>query len=122
MRSSDEIMAERLLTGGKMLAKACPDCGCPLFEIKGDTTCVVCAEQRGGAREPVLQTAESASPAAVGVPVPAAAVEAGALSDELEIALVQLAKRLRDEPDPQRCIALVQCIRAGVETLALLRH
>lgn len=119
MRSPDEIMAERLLTGGKMLAKACPDCGCPLFEIKGETTCVVCAEQRAGKEEPVQQL-EPVAPAARGTA--AAAVEAGALHGELEGALVQLAKRLRDEPDPQRCITLVECIRAGIEALALLRH
>jgi UPF0148 protein len=95
-----------------MLAKACPDCGCPLFEIKGETSCVVCAEQRGGKEEPAAQ------PKAAGT----TAIEAGSLPGELEAALVQLAKRRRDEPDPQRCIALVQCIRAGIEALALLRH
>jgi len=103
-----------------MLAKACPDCGCPLFEIKGETTCVVCAEQRAGKEEPAQQPGPVA-PAATR-DTAAAAVEAGALPGELEAALVQLAKRLRDEPDPQRCITLVECIRAGIEALALLRH
>jgi UPF0148 protein len=103
-----------------MLAKACPVCGCPLFEIKGETTCVVCAEKRDGDEEPA-----AAPMVAAPADVPraaAAAVEAGALAAELEAALVQLAKRLSGEPDPQRCIALVQCIRTGIEALALLRH
>ena len=43
-RKEDEIMAEYLLKGGKMLEKCCTACGCPLFEYKGQTSCVVCAE------------------------------------------------------------------------------
>src|SRR5512136_1937037 len=43
-RKEDEIMAEYLLKGGKMLEKSCKTCGCPLFEVKGKTMCVVCAE------------------------------------------------------------------------------
>ncbi|NTW92707.1 MAG: hypothetical protein HGA40_04620, partial [Methanoregulaceae archaeon] len=42
MKREDEIMAEYLLKGGKMLSKSCPSCGCPLFEYKGETFCVVC--------------------------------------------------------------------------------
>ncbi|WP_409199189.1 Sjogren's syndrome/scleroderma autoantigen 1 family protein [Methanospirillum lacunae] len=37
-------MAEYLLKGGKMLAKTCQNCGSPLFEYKGETSCVVCKE------------------------------------------------------------------------------
>ena len=44
VRKEDEIMAESLLKGGKMLEKSCKTCGCPLFEVKGKTLCVVCAE------------------------------------------------------------------------------
>src|SRR5665647_2649803 len=44
VRKEDEIMAEYLLKGGKMLEKSCKTCGCPLFEVKGKTLCVVCAE------------------------------------------------------------------------------
>jgi len=46
-------MADHLLKGEKMLAKECKVCGSPLFEIKGETLCVVCAEQgRGEKRAP----------------------------------------------------------------------
>lgn len=45
MRKPDEIMADYLLKGGKMLAKTCNQCQCPLFEYKGETFCVVCREQ-----------------------------------------------------------------------------
>ncbi|HJJ39360.1 MAG TPA: hypothetical protein O0X42_04395, partial [Methanocorpusculum sp.] len=43
-KTPDEIMAVHLLNGGKMLNQMCPECGAPLFEIKGRKTCVVCAE------------------------------------------------------------------------------
>ena len=46
MRKPDVIMAEYLLNGGKMLAKTCPTCNSPLFEVKGRTFCAVCEEQR----------------------------------------------------------------------------
>ena len=45
-RKDDEIMAEYLLKGGKMLEKTCPACGCPMFEYKKKTFCVVCAEKK----------------------------------------------------------------------------
>ncbi len=44
MKTEDEIMASYLLKGGKMLSKTCSTCGCPLFEHKGETLCVVCKE------------------------------------------------------------------------------
>ncbi|NMC90015.1 MAG: hypothetical protein GYA64_10435, partial [Methanomicrobiales archaeon] len=40
--NADEVMAEYLLKGGKMLAKSCKICGYPLFEYKGETQCVIC--------------------------------------------------------------------------------
>ena len=46
MRGSDEIMAEYLLKGAKMLGKSCPECGSPLFTVKGETYCVVCRENK----------------------------------------------------------------------------
>ena len=49
----EDIMAEYLLKGGKMLDKTCPSCGSPLFLVKGETMCVVChkaQEERPGLR------------------------------------------------------------------------
>ena len=46
MRGSDEIMAEYLLKGAKMLGKTCPECGSPLFTVNGETYCVVCRENK----------------------------------------------------------------------------
>src|SRR5512136_2871683 len=65
-RKEDEIMAEYLLKGGKMLEKTCKTCGCPLFEVKGKTLCVVCAENEPandiknamGAKKPAVPPAQ----------------------------------------------------------------
>ena len=58
-RKEDEIMAEYLLKGGKMLEKACKTCGCPLFEVKGKTLCVVCAENEAAAKKPATKGAKA---------------------------------------------------------------
>lgn len=42
MSRPDEIMAQYLLKGGKMLAESCPVCHNPFFEYKGQRQCVVC--------------------------------------------------------------------------------
>lgn len=44
MSRPDEIMAQYLLKGGKMLAEACPLCHNPLFEYNGKRQCVICHE------------------------------------------------------------------------------
>jgi UPF0148 protein len=48
MSRPDEIMAEYLLKGGKMLAESCPVCHNPLFEYKGIRQCVVCQSRENG--------------------------------------------------------------------------
>ena len=120
MATDDEIMAQYLLKGGKMLAKTCQKCGSPLFEYKGETFCVVCRE-RGSPTEP-----------AKGQPVPAGAgaqesqgsppvrIEAGALGPTLEAVLVSLCRRIEHEPDPERVLVLMRAVRTGVSVLSLL--
>ena len=115
MTSDDEIMADHLLHGARMLARACPDCGCPLFEVKGETSCVVCANRRA-AEEPVPAEEGPAEPIAATGPAPAASVPAsapGPLADELGATLACLLQRARTEPDPERCRTLMECVRIG---------
>ena len=45
MSRPDEIMAQYLLKGGKMLAESCPLCHNPFFEYNGKHQCVVCQEE-----------------------------------------------------------------------------
>ncbi|WFN36062.1 autoantigen p27 domain-containing protein [Methanomicrobium antiquum] len=44
MKNPEDIMADYLLKGAKMLDKSCPECGLPLFNVKGETYCVVCRD------------------------------------------------------------------------------
>jgi UPF0148 protein len=113
MTSDDEIMADHLLHGARMLARACPDCGSPLFEVKGETSCVVCAAHRAsteagpariGSDQPLGPTVPAQAPAPAG---------SGRLADELDATLACLLKRARSEPDPERCRTLMECVRIG---------
>jgi UPF0148 protein len=115
MTSDDEIMADHLLHGSRMLARACPDCGSPLFEVKGETSCVVCAAHRASTE---AAPAGVGSDQPVGTPVPAQApapaqAGSGRLADELGATLACLLERARREPDPERCRTLMECVRIG---------
>jgi UPF0148 protein len=52
MSRPDEIMAQYLLKGGKMLAESCPVCHNPLFEYKSIRQCVVCQNGENGPEKP----------------------------------------------------------------------
>lgn len=112
-KKPEDIMAEYLLKGGKMLAKECKICGSPLFEYRGKTFCVVCAE-RGAEGE---RTPEPPAPAAVAVPRPAGSAEAG-----IEGAIASLCARVEGEQDERRCLTLMEAVLAGAEALRMLRQ
>lgn len=119
MTREDEIMAGYLLKGGKMLSKSCPSCGCPLFEVRGETLCVVCREGetgKNGAEGPVKEARAVAG--AAERPGPASP----ALGDALEETLRVLCIRIREEKDPQQVQILVKSLRTGVEALRMLRQ
>ena len=132
VRKEDEIMAEYLLKGGKMLEKTCKTCGCPLFEVKGKTLCVVCAEN-------VTAAPASAEPAAhvhhehghvcsCGEDHEAHHEHGendndscdGGLADELAMTLFSLCERVQNEKDPENVLALMNAIKAGTESLEIL--
>jgi UPF0148 protein len=111
---ADEIMAEYLLKGGKMLAKSCKACGYPMFEYKGETQCVIC--QTGA-------PAEAAPEAANPVPAPGPALppaHPGAAAEALELTLVHLCERIRSEPRAGECLSLMEAVLKGAEALAIL--
>ena len=139
-RKEDEIMAEYLLKGGKMLEKTCRTCGCPLFEVKGKTFCVVCAEN---------EPAKDAKNAKGGKKAAAPAVEAGAaahahadghactcgedhddelctcdedggLTEELAFTIHSLCERIQNEKDPERVLVLMESVKTGTEALGIL--
>ncbi|HJJ85866.1 MAG TPA: hypothetical protein O0X52_01915 [Methanocorpusculum sp.] len=99
-RNPDDIMAEHLLTGGKMLSEACPKCGAPLFEIHGVKQCVVCAEN---AKEETLPSTP--------------------LGDEIDSLIHEFIQRAHVEPDASRCLTYMECIRTAAEAKTMLvRH
>jgi len=106
-----------------MLEKSCKTCGCPLFEVKGKTLCVVCAER---------DTAEKSSPATA-APVHheqgnecscgehhEESCGGGLLSDELAMTIVSLCERIQNEKDPDNVLALMNAVKTGTEALQIL--
>jgi len=119
-----------------MLEKSCKTCGCPLFEVKGKTLCVVCAEN-GPA-----QSADTHSHAA-----PAAAAHAhnhehgescscgmdhdedscecengdeSGLTEELAFTIHSLCLRIQNERDPKEVLTLMNAVKSGTEALEVL--
>jgi UPF0148 protein len=130
-RKDDEIMAQYLLKGGRMLEKCCTTCGCPLFDYKGKTLCVVCAE-KGETTGKEGQPAASSTPAAPNTPLgtPAAIPtvpallplpEAEPLAREIASTILVICQRIKAENDPGRCLTLMDAVKTGTEALDLLR-
>jgi UPF0148 protein len=117
MKREDEIMAEYLLKGGKMLAKTCPSCGCPLFEYKGETFCVVCREksapEKGEQLPPVTRDVPEKEH-----PYPEGTTD---LACSLEETLIAISLRIRQESDPEQVMVLMNSLKRGIEALRLLR-
>jgi UPF0148 protein len=143
-RKEEEIMAEYLLKGGKMLEKSCKTCGCPLFEVKGKTLCVVCAENAIAAKAAPAAAAKAAAPAA--------ALHAhhehthehgegctcgqdhdeescscgddecgdGGLTEELAFTIHSLCLRIQNERDPNHVLTLMTAIKEGTDALETL--
>ncbi len=134
-RKEDEIMAEHLLKGGKMLEKTCKTCGCPLFEVKGKTYCVVCAEKDAPAQEKktAKKPAAPAAPASAhvhddGSPCTcgdehgeeACTCDDGGLAEEIAFTVHSLCGRIQNEKDPARVLVLMNAVKAGTEALEIL--
>ena len=115
-------MAEYLLKGGKMLSRACPACGSPLFEVKGETLCVVCRERKTKPKEQAVQAAAAAPVPAAGSDVAAPAGEPDSCEEELAATVVALCRRARDERNAERCLAFAEGAKRCAEALAVLRH
>jgi UPF0148 protein len=128
-RKEDEIMAEFLLKGGKMLEKCCTTCGCPLFEYKGKTFCVVCAEYAQAQAAEKQPASVPAPQKNVGSAVPVLSPAPGnrdpeteAIARELSGTILALCHRIKNEGDPDRCLALMDSVKIGTEALQILRQ
>jgi UPF0148 protein len=136
-RKEDEIMAEYLLKGGKMLEKACKTCGCPLFEVKGRTFCVVCAdneslkENRNAEDIKKAAAAPAQAPAAVhvhhegnvctcGEDHDEESCNDGGLAEELAFTIHSLCLRIQNEKDPNHVLTLMTAVKEGAGALETL--
>ncbi|NLZ29659.1 MAG: hypothetical protein GX885_02750 [Methanomicrobiales archaeon] len=133
--NADEVMAEYLLKGGKMLAKSCKICGYPLFEFRGETQCVICPLEASGEHppgpEPTPPAPEVPEPPAptpaiprlpAEPPAPAVAGSQYRVIVELEETVVALCERIRREQRADECLTLMMAVERGVEALAVLGH
>ena len=133
-KKPDDIMAEYLLKGAKMLSKTCPTCGSPMFTYKDRTFCVLCENEPEGGKatgkkQPVQAGTASTTrgrkielPAVAGQDAarPAGSRETSPLACVLEGTLITLAERIATEPDPDRCLSLMNTLKKGIEALTLL--
>jgi UPF0148 protein len=126
-------MAEYLLKGAKMLSKACPACGSPLFTYKDRTFCVVCETEGEKGKGTGRKQPETAGTSAAtggkklnGIPAPAVggtprmSWETSPLACALEATLITLTERIATEPDPDRCLSLMNTVKKGIEALTIL--
>lgn len=117
-KKPDDVMAEYLLKGAKMLAKTCPACGSPMFTYKDRTFCVMCELEDQKLSGPAGKQPRNP----VALPNEEARVHASAheLACALETTLITLSGRIATEPDPGRCLSLMSTIKIGIEALKLL--
>jgi len=131
-------MAEYLLKGGKMLEKSCKTCGCPLFEVKGKTLCVVCAENAIAAKAApaAATTAAPQQPAPRNEHVhahgevctcgedhdeePCSCDDDGGLTEELAFTIHSLCLRIQNERDPNHVLTLMEAVKEGTDALETL--
>jgi len=118
-KNPDDIMAECLLAGGKMLSKACRACGSPLFEVKGETLCVVCREKGKDAKK---RAGRPAAPGSTERKSPPDSGKETDLAGELRLTISTLVRKAREDPDPARCLSFMEAAKRGAEALSILHR
>ncbi|WP_048150183.1 Sjogren's syndrome/scleroderma autoantigen 1 family protein [Methanolacinia paynteri] len=125
----EDIMAEYLLKGGKMLDKTCPSCGSPLFLVKGETMCVVCNKAQEEAQADVKKVAPESGQKLPDFPESAPedyaevvyADDEPEVSDdlrgEIEKTMIHFCKKARKESKPKDCLMIMECIRIADDVL-----
>jgi UPF0148 protein len=102
-------MAELLKSGATMLSDVCPECGSPLFRIKGEVFCAKC-------NKPVVYARATG---------PQATVSPSHLLDSLEQTVVaklnEANEFLKSEKDPQKLASYSNLVFGWLSTLEKLR-
>ncbi len=117
-KSDDEIMAEHLLKGHKMLPNSCSVCGNPVFSIKGEIICVVCKD-RG---DIVVQKTDEKNDEKLpkDIEKPEKLVSVYELNECLRATLINLCKKIDSSEDAERCSKLMGTLKTGIEALVML--
>jgi len=120
-----------------MLEKSCKTCGCPLFEVKGRTLCVVCAENGKAPQttDNAMAPAENVAAAhqthdlrdacscGVDHDVDSCSCgdeDGGVLAKELAMTIHAICERIHNEKDANRVLTLMNAVKAGTEALEIL--
>ncbi len=125
MRKPDEIMAEYLLKGGKMLAKTCQNCGSPLFEYKGETFCVVCRETESASKDEEkrdLDTRDQVSGSRSKKPGISEIKSNFNLDEQFERTIKTLLIRIEEEPDSRRLTELTEAVKEVAKAYAIVHQ
>jgi len=104
-----------------MLEKTCKTCGCPMFEYKGKTFCVVCAEREQETTRTNKQKIDIKTRPSSKSSVPST-IETVTLTKELTATINELCMRIRNEDDPERCLKLMDSVKIGSEALQILHQ
>jgi UPF0148 protein len=133
VRKPDDIMAEYLLGGAKMLADLCPKCRAPMFEVSGRRVCVICSEVAEASQTEVPKVTVvdgvTSLPEKVQVIMPKYAKEQsvptpvpGNIIPRLDALILQFCTRAEAEPEPARCRTYMKCIRTAAEARMMLNR
>lgn len=114
----DDVMAEYLLKGAKMLSKTCPVCGSPMFTYKDRTFCVMCELEQSESSDKTKR--QPRKPVEIPAGGSRSVATSAGLSCALETTLITLSERIACEPDPDRCLSLMNTVKKGIEALKLL--
>ena len=102
-------MADLLKSGATMLSDICPECGSPLFKIKGEVFCAKC-------NKPVVYARATG---------PQATVSPSHLLDSLEQTIIaklnEANESLKSEKDPEKLGAYSNLVFGWLSTLEKLR-
>ena len=111
-----------------MLAKTCKECGCPMFEYKGRKFCVVCEEEaeskdkkKAGVESTAVEPGESIPVDQESSGCTCTGIPSTTLGEALSTTLVTLCERIGREPDPERCLVLMNTLKKGIEAMQLLK-
>lgn len=118
-------MAEYLLKGGKMLARTCPACSSPLFEIKGETFCVVCKEDETRQQADTGRSETGKLPGGGELLHPERfemEKSRSSLGGAFEQTIRVLLRKAEAEEDTSRLNALMQAVKTAAESYSILSH